>query len=601
MLQPRLRAVGYIRVSSQEQTEGHSLDAQTDHIEKFVDAQGWKLVQMYRDAGISAKKGSRRPAFDQMLKDAKDGQFDVIIVDKIDRFFRHLGGLLTTLDQLSTSDVALASVQEKLDFTSPWGKLMLTVLGMLAEIYIDNLRQETKKGNYQRTRKGLWHGVIPFGYCNGLCAQCTDPNGEDYCPNYGQPNQTDGKHLIAHPVESIAVRMTFDYYETNKYSTFTITKMLNTQTVKLPDGREVRLRQKGHRRGNFKGPFTKDAVRSMLVRLAYTGKLAYIGTDNKGDYYPRRKPREVFDGQQPAIITTEQFERVQELRILNRNSPIQKASRPTKVYILTGILRCAQCGGTMRGVSSNGKYFWYRDAQTVDGILECPQKQTKAGPVDNQVYDFLCQVIQNANKEKIIEMGNAQYQTYVDRFEKAQEMYLRGELSRDKFQREKEFFEKQETILRDKKLYATMALHETLETELGRWDELLPLNKKRLLRLVLEAAWLRGNALVAVQPTIAFLPILNALSNCGQSGNRTPVGLLRTCFQDKRHRPLGQPSRCLVFQSNGIIPAISMELQEKIKGLFAGEAHKQPFYYCGFSFVIQRAFRLACWPRNKFN
>ena len=85
MLPTPLRAVGYRRVSSQEQTEGHSLDAQTTHIQNFVLSQNWNLVQLYTDAGISAKKGSHRPAFEQMLKDAQKGQFDVIVVDKIDR------------------------------------------------------------------------------------------------------------------------------------------------------------------------------------------------------------------------------------------------------------------------------------------------------------------------------------------------------------------------------------------------------------------------------------------------------------------------------------------------------------------------------------
>jgi site-specific DNA recombinase len=141
-MQPKvLRAVGYRRVSSQEQTEGHSLDAQTVHIQNYVQSQSWSLGQIYTDAGISAKKGSQRPAFEQLLKDAEQGLFDIVVVDKIDRFYRHLSGLLTTLEQLNNCNVSFASVQEKLDFTTPWGKLMLTVLGMLAEIYIDNVRR----------------------------------------------------------------------------------------------------------------------------------------------------------------------------------------------------------------------------------------------------------------------------------------------------------------------------------------------------------------------------------------------------------------------------------------------------------------------------
>ncbi len=171
-----LRAAGYRRVSMREQVDGHSLDAQAAHIQGYVTAQGWCLVELYTDAGLSAKKGSPRPAFDRLLVDARAGRFDVIVVDKIDRFSRHLGSLLVALEQLNAANVAFVSVQERLDLTTPWGKLMLTVLGMLAEIYIDNLRQETRKGKIQRARDGLWNGSIPFGYCNGLCSRCTDPS-----------------------------------------------------------------------------------------------------------------------------------------------------------------------------------------------------------------------------------------------------------------------------------------------------------------------------------------------------------------------------------------------------------------------------------------
>jgi site-specific DNA recombinase len=63
----------------------------------------------------------------RLFDDAAAGKFDVIVVDKIDRFFRHLGGLLVALDQLNAWSVSFASVQERLDFTTPWGKLTLTV------------------------------------------------------------------------------------------------------------------------------------------------------------------------------------------------------------------------------------------------------------------------------------------------------------------------------------------------------------------------------------------------------------------------------------------------------------------------------------------
>ncbi len=56
-----LRAAGYRRVSMREQVDGFSLDAQETNIRQYVQSQGWELVQLYTDAGISAKKDSQRP------------------------------------------------------------------------------------------------------------------------------------------------------------------------------------------------------------------------------------------------------------------------------------------------------------------------------------------------------------------------------------------------------------------------------------------------------------------------------------------------------------------------------------------------------------
>jgi len=71
-----LRVVGYRRVSMREQIDGHSLDAQESNIQKYVADQGWTLVQIYTDAGVSAKKGSHRPMFERLMQAAQAGEFD---------------------------------------------------------------------------------------------------------------------------------------------------------------------------------------------------------------------------------------------------------------------------------------------------------------------------------------------------------------------------------------------------------------------------------------------------------------------------------------------------------------------------------------------
>jgi DNA invertase Pin-like site-specific DNA recombinase len=113
---------------------------------------------------------------------------------------------------------------------------MLTVLGILAEIYLDNLRQETIKGKRQRAREGLWNGLPPFGYCRGLCSECKDPNGKGYCPEYGSPNKTDGKRLMLHPVVSEVVKLVYAWYQEGNMSDSLIAERLNNFILTLSDG-----------------------------------------------------------------------------------------------------------------------------------------------------------------------------------------------------------------------------------------------------------------------------------------------------------------------------------------------------------------------------
>jgi DNA invertase Pin-like site-specific DNA recombinase len=201
-----MKAVGYIRVSSEMQVkQGHSLDMQRKLITDYVQSKGWVLSDLFCESAHTAKL-AERPALKSMLARTKRGEFDGIVVTSFDRFHRNLLHLLLALDQLHQWNVSFVSVTENIDFTTPWGKVALAVLGSLAEIYCDKLSLETKRGKQGRVLKGLWNGAIPFSLCNGLCSTGTDVNGLNYCPQYGQPNRGDRKALVTCPIKSIRSR-----------------------------------------------------------------------------------------------------------------------------------------------------------------------------------------------------------------------------------------------------------------------------------------------------------------------------------------------------------------------------------------------------------
>ena len=104
--------------------------------------------------GKRSGKTVHRPAFQQMLDDARQGQFDVLVCHKLDRFSRSLVDVLLTLDELQQCNVTFASASEPIDFTTPIGCMMLVILAFFAEWYLQNLSAETTKGKRARFEAG---------------------------------------------------------------------------------------------------------------------------------------------------------------------------------------------------------------------------------------------------------------------------------------------------------------------------------------------------------------------------------------------------------------------------------------------------------------
>src|SRR5262249_33829251 len=176
-----LRAAVYVRVSSEEQLEGYSLDAQRRAAEQYCHAHGWTIVRTYADEGKSARTDdlARRPEFRALLADAESGLVDVVLVHKLDRFARNLRVTLETLERLERCRVAFASIAENMDFTSPIGKVILATLAAFAQYYSDNLSWETRKGKQERKEQGLYNGLLPFGLKKNADGQAV-PDPETY-------------------------------------------------------------------------------------------------------------------------------------------------------------------------------------------------------------------------------------------------------------------------------------------------------------------------------------------------------------------------------------------------------------------------------------
>lgn len=123
------RVALYARVSTSDQTAENQLRALPEHAERA----GWTIVQEYTDHAVSGTR-EKRPGLDRLMADARRRRFDLIAVAALDRLGRNLRHLVTLLDELQHLSIGLVSLREALDLTSPIGRAMFALVGVLAEV-----------------------------------------------------------------------------------------------------------------------------------------------------------------------------------------------------------------------------------------------------------------------------------------------------------------------------------------------------------------------------------------------------------------------------------------------------------------------------------
>lgn len=139
----------YARVSTFDQ----DINIQLYELNEYAKLRKFEVYDEYTDEGISGSKGSR-PALNRLLDDCKKRKIDAILVWKLDRFGRNLKHLITTLDELNHVGVSFISFTENIDFTTPMGKLMFSMLGAFAEYDRDINSEKVKAGLENARRKG---------------------------------------------------------------------------------------------------------------------------------------------------------------------------------------------------------------------------------------------------------------------------------------------------------------------------------------------------------------------------------------------------------------------------------------------------------------
>ncbi|MED1603014.1 recombinase family protein [Alkalihalophilus marmarensis] len=285
-----MKAAIYIRVSTQEQVENYSIDSQKERIEAFCKSKGWSIFDTYIDGGYSGSTMDR-PALQKMLNELNE--IDVVVVYKLDRLSRSQRDTLTLIEEhFLKSEVDFVSLTETIDTSTPFGKAMIGILSVFAQLERETIAERMRMGHIKRAEEGL----------RGMGGN-HNPSGYIRSNGYLEVNEEEAEHI----------RLMFDLYE--QYHS--IAKA------------QAKLKEMGEPVWRFR------RYRDILSNRLYLGEVSFAGK-----YYK---------GQHPAIVSEEQFDRVQNL--LERHAGRNKYR--AKESLFSNLITCGCCGEPYMSYQSN--------------------------------------------------------------------------------------------------------------------------------------------------------------------------------------------------------------------------------------------------------
>lgn len=159
------RVALYARVSTEQQTERDSIPAQIDALKKYADLHQYDIVGIYIDDGISGTLLNERDELQRLLNDVKLSKIDMILICKLDRWFRSVKHYMNTQEILDAYNVTWKTIWENYETETPAGRLMITQMLAFAEFEAGNTALRINRVfDYKKTKHEVLSGKIPFGY-----------------------------------------------------------------------------------------------------------------------------------------------------------------------------------------------------------------------------------------------------------------------------------------------------------------------------------------------------------------------------------------------------------------------------------------------------
>lgn len=387
----------YIRVSTEDQArEGFSLPEQEKRLRAMCEYKGYEIYKLYKDAGISAKTGNTRPAFEELLQDIRDKKCNTIVVLKLDRLTRSVFDLEGIMNFLEENNAYLDCANEEINTTNSSGKMVARLLTTVSQNEIERTSERTKVGLAGAIKEGHIPARAPLGY-----------------------KHIDKKLVPDLLTKDVVIRIYNLYFEGKSY--YNIATIFNEEKVL------------------GKTNWCDTGILRIIANEVYKGDYVHGKRTNHPTYY-----KDVVE----SIVSKEIWESCQVQKKKN-----QKNYMRTQTYIFLQKLKCPKCGRILAGgashkIKSDKWYFYYRCENCKNNIHESKIEEhikillADILEYDNVVNEFFLPVLKSKIDNPKIELEN-ELKKLNNKKERIRKAFIDELFTEEEFKQESKIIENQ--------------------------------------------------------------------------------------------------------------------------------------------------------------
>lgn len=327
-----IRVAAYCRISTEKSDQLNSLFNQRSYFNDYINSHnGWELVEIYADEGLSGTSTNKRVQFNNMITDAKKNKIDIIITKEVSRFARNTVDALIYTRLLKSLGIGVIFLNDNINTLDNDGELRLTIMSSIAQEESRKISQRIKWGQKIQMEKGFVFGNCVYGY------------------------NLNGGTLTINPQEAKIVKIIYNLFCNQNLSAYKIAQSLNNKGI-CPKKSDK---------------FTSSGIMRILKNQKYTGDLVQQKTITT-DFLSHKRQENTEDkivikNHHQAIITRKLWQETQK----KLHQYTEKKSKHTNKYWFSSKVFCGECESKYTPYNYKSKLYGLRCHTSCETLKKC--------------------------------------------------------------------------------------------------------------------------------------------------------------------------------------------------------------------------------------